>query len=92
MDEKKLSYDELEKMLGKVIRLEMKSVSKDLFIGYFKVNAVRKNHNGDLFLHGVDEEGMNRSIPVSWIAESFEIEEIAKSRRQYGSKGNHFQK
>ena len=92
MNEKKLSYDELEKMLGKVIRLEMKSVSKELFIGYFKVNAVRKNHNGDLFLHGVDEEGMNRSIPVSWIAESFEIEKITKSRRQYGSKGNHFQK
>lgn len=91
MNEKKLSYDELEKMLGNVIRLEMKSVSEELFIGYFKVNAIRKNHNGDIFLHGVDEEGMNRSIPVSWIA-AFEIEEIAKSRRQYGSKGNHFQK
>ena len=63
-----IAINDLVTLLGKVIHVELKSESEDLFIGSFKVLEVSKV-GIDFIISGYDEEGLNRSFPIKWVSD-----------------------
>jgi hypothetical protein len=66
-----LPINDLVSLLGKVIHVELTSESEDLYIGYFKVKGIKRDNEDRIVIAGADEEGFNREIPITWVADYY---------------------
>jgi hypothetical protein len=66
-----LAINDLVSLLGKVIHVELKAdYAESLYIGYFKVKGIKRDPiHEDIIISGTDEEGMDRDIPIKWVAD-----------------------